>query len=123
MAIRLYNAKKKRREETTCFAYEQVPIRQLSLFTKFIASTSFDVLCPNLLDRKTPFDYAQEEASFHVDELISALADKQLVEVHQYNGQHGFSDPFSAKYNEASTKKAWDPMLNFLRKYDDLFIS
>ncbi|BBU40659.1 hypothetical protein Q4O60_09015 [Aeribacillus pallidus] len=51
---------------------------------------------------------------FNVDELILALENKHNVEVHKLNGQHGFSDPFSLKYNEASAKKAFYQMLFFL---------
>jgi Dienelactone hydrolase and related enzymes len=64
--------------------------------------------CPTLLF------FPQEEKSFNVDELISALDNKNNVEVHKFNGQHGFSDPFSLKYNEASAKKAFYQMLFFL---------
>jgi len=65
--------------------------------------------CPVLLF------YPQEEISFHVDELISVLHGKPIVEVQKLEGQHGFSDPFSPKYNEQSAEKAWNLMLAFLR--------
>jgi dienelactone hydrolase len=70
--------------------------------------------CPTLLF------FPQEEKSFNVDELISALDNKNKVEVHKFNGQHGFSDPFSPKYNEESAKKAFNQMLIFLRKHLDV---
>jgi len=64
--------------------------------------------CPELLF------FPEEEKLFNVDELILALENKHNVEVHKLNGQHGFSDPFSLKYNEASAKKAFYQMLFFL---------
>lgn len=38
--------------------------------------------------------FPQEEQSFEVDELISNL-DKRNIEIHKFNGKHGFSDPYS----------------------------
>ncbi|CAI6087058.1 dienelactone hydrolase family protein [Cohnella sp. JJ-181] len=64
--------------------------------------------CPTLLF------FPREEPSFNVDELISALDNKIKVEAYRFNGKHGFSDPFSAKYNEESAKKAFSQMLIFL---------
>jgi len=64
--------------------------------------------CPALLF------FPQEEKSFNVDELIAALSRKRNVEVHQYAGRHGFADPFSPQYNEASAEEAWGEMLTFL---------
>lgn len=67
-------------------------------------------LCPTILF------FPQEEQSFNVDELISIL-DKKNVEIHKFNGQHGFSDPFSPKFNEKSSKNANNEMLNFLKRH------
>lgn len=61
--------------------------------------------CPTLL-------FFAEEKSFHVDDLIKVLTNKQIV-VHKLLGQHGFSDPYSLKYNEGSAKKAFNKMLSF----------
>jgi len=64
--------------------------------------------CPTLLF------FPDEEKSFKVDELIAVLERKQNVVVHQLSGQHGFSDPFTPKYNEQSAKKAFNEILNFI---------
>ncbi len=63
--------------------------------------------CPTMLF------FPQEEPSFNVDELISILG-KKNIEVHKYSGQHGFSDPYSPKYNFESTERAFIEMVNFL---------
>ncbi|WCN38659.1 dienelactone hydrolase family protein [Aneurinibacillus uraniidurans] len=67
--------------------------------------------CPVLLF------FPQEEKSFNVDELVLALDNKNKVEVHKLNGKHGFSDPFSLKYNKESAKKSFNQMLVFLQRH------
>ncbi|MGG1680295.1 dienelactone hydrolase family protein [Neobacillus sp. NRS-1170] len=67
-------------------------------------------LCPTILF------FPQEEQSFNVDELISNL-DKKNIEIYKYFGQHGFSDPYSTKFNEKSSQNAFNEMLNFLNKH------
>ncbi|MEK4907179.1 dienelactone hydrolase family protein [Niallia sp. FSL M8-0099] len=73
-------------------------------FTKIVP------LCPIILF------FPQEEQSFNVDELILNL-DKKNIEVHKYIGHHGFSDPYSIKFNEKSSQQAFNEMLNFLKKH------
>lgn len=63
--------------------------------------------CPTLLF------FADEEKSFKVDDLIAKLVNKQ-IEVLKLHGQHGFSDPYSSRYNEESAQKAFNEMLHFL---------
>lgn len=60
--------------------------------------------------------FPEEEESFSVDELISRLQIKK-IEIYKYNGQHGFSDPYSSKFNEKSFQNALNEMLNFLKKH------
>ncbi|MEC1525636.1 dienelactone hydrolase family protein [Neobacillus niacini] len=67
-------------------------------------------LCPTILF------FPQEEQSFNVDELISNL-DKKNIEIYKCVGQHGFSDPYSTKFNEKSSQNAFNEMLNFLKKH------
>jgi dienelactone hydrolase len=62
--------------------------------------------CPALLF------FPQEEPSFNVDELISALESKD-VEVHKFMGGHGFSDPYHSKYHAESAQAAVSKMLEF----------
>ncbi|WP_306421062.1 dienelactone hydrolase family protein [Halalkalibacter sp. APA_J-10(15)] len=166
---------------------------------EFLSEQKFDVLCPNLYERDTPFDYSQEEIAYHhfmenvgfenalhkikdvlsdiknkykriyivgfsvgatiawlcsedesvdgvvgyygsgirnyvsrlpknpimlffpneeesfnVDELISTL-DKKNIKIYKFSGQHGFSDPYSSKYNERSAQKAYRKMMDFLQ--------
>ena len=63
--------------------------------------------CPALLF------FPQDEPSFDVDELISALEIKS-IEVHKFNGKHGFSDPYSSKYQVESAHKAFSKMMKFI---------
>ncbi|MDP1420534.1 dienelactone hydrolase family protein [Peribacillus simplex] len=62
--------------------------------------------CPALLF------FPQEESAFNVDELISAL-ERKNIEVHKFNGKHGFSDPYSSKYHVESAQKAVSKMMKF----------
>ncbi|WP_375090188.1 dienelactone hydrolase family protein [Peribacillus sp. RS7] len=62
--------------------------------------------CPTLLL------FPQEESAFNVDELISALEIKN-IEVHKFNGKHGFSDPYSSKYHVESAQNAFSKMMKF----------
>ncbi len=66
--------------------------------------------CPTLLF------FPQEEPSFDVGELISTLDHRHNVRAYQYNGQHGFSDPYSSRYNVHSAQKSLNEMLAFLEK-------
>ncbi|MEH7386803.1 dienelactone hydrolase family protein [Bacillus sp. JJ1521] len=59
--------------------------------------------------------FPEEEESFNVDEVISKL-DKKNVKVHKLLGQHGFSDPYSSKFNEKAAKEAFNEMVTFLKK-------
>lgn len=65
--------------------------------------------CPTLLF------FPQEEASFDVDELISTLDNCPNVRVYQCNGQHGFSDPYSSRYQVHSAQTSCNKMLDFFR--------
>ena len=62
--------------------------------------------CPTLLF------FPQEESAFNVDELISALEIKN-IEVHKFNGKHGFSDSYSSKYHVESAQNAFSKMMKF----------
>jgi dienelactone hydrolase len=170
-------------------------------YCELLSKQGFDVICPNLLDRETPFDYSQEaaayrhfmenvgftgasykikdilsdikdvyqkifilgfsagatvtwlcsedecvdgivgyygsrirnyadlapqcpallffpleEPSFNVDELISAL-ERTNVEVHKFNGEHGFSDPYNSKYHAESAQAAVSKMMKFFMQH------
>lgn len=61
--------------------------------------------------------FPQEEKSFNVDELISTL-DKKNSWTRKFNGQHGFSDPYSPKYNVKSAQKAFSEMMDFFFSID-----
>ncbi|KAE8560934.1 dienelactone hydrolase family protein [Paenibacillus polymyxa] len=67
--------------------------------------------CPALLF------FPQEEISFNVDELISAL-DNHNIRVHKFSGQHGFSDPYSPRYHVHSAQQSFIEMVEFFRKTD-----
>ena len=64
----------------------------------------------------TKLFFPQEESTFDVDELISALGNK-TIEIHKYNGKHGFSDPYSIKYNEISAQKAFSETVEFIKNH------
>jgi dienelactone hydrolase len=60
--------------------------------------------------------FPQKERSFDVNELISNL-DKRNTEIHKFNGEHGFSDPYSPNFNAKSASDAFGEMLNFIRRH------
>lgn len=57
--------------------------------------------------------FPEKEKSFNVDELISVLIYKK-IKTHQLAGQHGFSDPYSSRYNEQSSQTAFHETITFL---------
>ena len=63
--------------------------------------------CPMLLF------FPEKEQSFEVDELIADLTSK-YIHVHKLQGQHGFSDPYSQKYQKDSAQNALNEMLDFI---------
>ncbi|MFD1929558.1 dienelactone hydrolase family protein [Sporosarcina siberiensis] len=69
--------------------------------------------CPALLF------FPKEEKSFNVDELVSNL-DYRNVELHTFNGQHGFADPYSPNYNKGSSEMAFQEMVSFLLKHSSM---
>ncbi|WP_144555986.1 dienelactone hydrolase family protein [Bacillus sp. X1(2014)] len=66
--------------------------------------------CPTILF------FPQEEQSFNVDELILDL-EKMNIEIHKFNGKHGFSDPYSSEYNEKLAQKAFSEMMKFFKNH------
>lgn len=66
--------------------------------------------CPTMLF------FPEREQSFNVDELILCLKEMN-IEIHKFNGQHGFSDPYSPKYNAKSQHEALNRMVDFFLKH------
>jgi dienelactone hydrolase len=69
--------------------------------------------CPTLLI------YAEEEDAFDPVELQKEVAGKEKAEVHILKGKHGFADPFSSNFNEASAKEAERIRKEFLKRIGD----
>lgn len=69
--------------------------------------TEIQPACPVLLF------FPETEEAFHVGDLIPRLIEKK-VEVHKLEGAHGFSDPFSSKYNQQSAEEAMRMLADFL---------
>lgn len=38
--------------------------QHMKMFCEFLSEQNFDVICPNLLERETPFEYSQEEIAY-----------------------------------------------------------
>lgn len=57
--------------------------------------------------------FPEKEEAFHVDDLISKLIEKK-VDVHKFEGNHGFSDPSSMNYNKRSDEEAFQSVVDFL---------
>lgn len=67
--------------------------------------------CPTLLI------FPSNETSFSVSALIDNLQSKghPLLNIKQLNGEHGFLDPFSAKYNEEAANQGYEMIHSFLQ--------
>jgi len=63
--------------------------------------------CPALLF------FPEKEQSFDVDACMSQLESKNVKTV-KLKGEHGFSDPYSVKYNRQSSQIAYEMMMEFL---------
>lgn len=59
--------------------------------------------------------FPEKEPSFNVDELITFLQQRS-IEIHTFNGRHGFGDRYSPNYNDKSAKRAFSEMLSFITK-------
>ncbi|AEG59922.1 dienelactone hydrolase family protein [Desulforamulus ruminis] len=66
--------------------------------------------CPVLLH------FPEQEKSFHVDDLIRTLSQKESTQVLKYEGLHGFADPYSKNYCRASCERAFRQTLHFIKK-------
>lgn len=60
--------------------------------------------------------FPEEEQSFHVDELIANL-DNKNIKVYKFSGEHGFSDPYSPRYNVLSAQLAFSKTVDFIIKH------
>ncbi len=58
--------------------------------------------------------FPKVEKSFNVDELVSTLH-KPNLNVHICRGEHGFSDPYSSKYNEELPQNVFGKTLHFFK--------
>ncbi|WP_395858197.1 dienelactone hydrolase family protein [Cytobacillus firmus] len=61
--------------------------------------------------------FPQEEQSFNVDELLLDL-EKKNIKVHKFTGKHGFSDPYSSRYDAKSEQEAFSKAMDFLLYID-----
>ena len=69
---------------------------------------NIDPKCPVLLF------FPKVEKSFKVDELVSTL-DKPNIYKHICSGEHGFTDPYSSKYNEELAQNTYRETLHFFK--------
>ncbi|EJR03823.1 hypothetical protein BWGOE3_17010 [Bacillus mycoides] len=60
--------------------------------------------------------FPEQEASFSVSSLMQTLLQQNnpLLEINQLHGEHGFLNPYTEKYNEHSTKQAYNLIDSFL---------
>ncbi|MBJ8070352.1 MULTISPECIES: dienelactone hydrolase family protein [Bacillus cereus group] len=60
--------------------------------------------------------FPEQEASFSVSSLMQTLQQQNnpLLEINQLHGEHGFLNPYTEKYNEHSTKQAYNLIDSFL---------
>ncbi|MEK4932336.1 MULTISPECIES: dienelactone hydrolase family protein [Bacillus] len=60
--------------------------------------------------------FPEQEASFSVSSLIQTLQQQNnpLLKINQLHGEHGFLNPYTEKYNEHSTKQAYNLIDSFL---------
>lgn len=58
--------------------------------------------------------FPEREKSFNVDDIIATL-NQRKIQTLKYTGEHGFSDPYSAKYHSKSAEDAYRQTLNFFQ--------
>lgn len=63
--------------------------------------------------------FPEEETSFDPHALQAKLSEKEKTALHILKGKHGFADPYSANYNEASACEAERIMKEFLERFGD----
>lgn len=66
--------------------------------------------CPTLLF------FPEKEKSFNVDALMTSL-ETMNAESQKFNGNHGFSDPYSANYNKGSAQETFNLMIDFISNH------
>lgn len=60
--------------------------------------------------------FASTEISFDVHKLINLLENKKnIAEIKTYNGEHGFADEFSEKFNLEAYQSSHNDMLEFIK--------
>jgi dienelactone hydrolase len=59
--------------------------------------------------------FPTRERTFDVNQLIQNLSNKSCVQNYQFDGEHGFSNPFSTRYNPQSAKDTYQIMVNFMK--------
>lgn len=59
--------------------------------------------------------FPEHEKSFSLPELIVHLKAKN-IDLHQFGGEHGFSDPYSPKHCAVSRIEAYGQLIDFLKK-------
>lgn len=70
-----------------------------------------DPACPTMLF------FPEQERSFNVADLIVRLTEKN-IELYQFSGEHGFSDPYSPTHHAQSQDEAHNRMLDFFWNVD-----
>lgn len=61
--------------------------------------------------------FPQEEQSFNVDELVGTLK-KKKIKAYKFTGKHGFSDPYSSRYDAKAEQEAFSKTLELLLHID-----
>ncbi len=64
---------------------------------------------------KTLLFYPEKEESFEVKELIEKISEYKNVKSFIVEGEHGFADKFSIKYNKNSAEKCGEKVLEFIK--------
>lgn len=61
--------------------------------------------------------FPTNETSFSVSTLIESLQSKghPLLNIKQFNGEHGFLDPFSSAYNQEAANQGYEMIRSFLQ--------
>ena len=67
---------------------------------------------------KTLLIFPNKEKSFSVEDILNTLKEKTNVEVYKLSGDHGFSDPFSQRYNAEAFRIAEKLSKDFLKELE-----
>ncbi len=112
-----YRRMMKRPEMRQCIHIKAARTKQLLWFMKYTEWTNISEAFAKRGTRpKCPVFllFPERETSFNVDDLIVELSGTVNVNIHKYDGLHGFADPKNKNYSKLLAEEAFNDAVRFL---------